>query len=142
MRDLKQIENKTGESMFFFTPPPPPLHWAWDFMERLYTDQQEIIDEILADRRFSCIRITNHGIKIDKMILSFSELPEIEKLFLSNEVLLVNFDEDLVYENYFKMISILRDFERKNKNKHIPLFAEISSEIEEIHKKANVKICN
>jgi len=123
-------------------PPPPPMSWTAEFSYKLYSDQQEIIDEILEEKSYSCISITNNGIKVEKEFIGFDNLEDIERIFLNNDVLLVNFDENLVYQNYFKMISIVRKFERKNKNKHIPLYAEMSTEIREIHKKANIKLCD
>ncbi|WP_347923564.1 biopolymer transporter ExbD [Pontimicrobium sp. SW4] len=138
---IRRINEET-EMGFLLPPPPPPMHWTAEFKHKLYSDQQEIIDEILEGKSYSCVSIGNNGIKIEKELINFDDLEDIEKVFLNNDVLLVNFDDNLVYKNYFKMINIVRKLERKNKERHIPLFAEISSEIKGIHQKSGIKFCN
>lgn len=133
---------RKADNNFLQVPPPPPLHWTSEFRYKLYSDQQEIIDEILDGRNYLCISIENNGIKVENELIGFDALERIEEIFLNNDVLLVSFKDDLVYKNYFRMITIVRILERKNKDKHIPLYTEMSTEIREIHKKADVKLCN
>ena len=138
---MRGIREEMGMDIFP-PPPPPPMHWTAEFKHKLYSDQQEIIDEVLEGRSYLCISIGNNGIKVEKELIDFDDLEDIEKVFLNNDVLLVNFDDNLDYKNYFKMINIVRKLERKNKERHIPLFAEISLEIRGIHQKAGIKLCN
>lgn len=130
----------SNENPFPLPPPPLPPHWSLEFENKLYSDQQNVIDEILNERKYKCVTITNMGLKVNSENIPIEEKIKIEHLFLENEALLISFDEKLSYFNYLNMIRIFKEMTKNNKGKASTF--ELSSEIKMIYKKAGIELCD
>jgi len=117
-------------------------NWKLNSVEiAAYSLQQEIINEQLIDKKVSCIKITNQGILNEKKYYSFEDDKIWENLINKNDVLFVTFEENLIYDNfikYAKLIPLGNGIFRNNKIEII----ELSSQIINLHKKANIYICD
>lgn len=124
------------------SPPEPPSDWINEFYYKLYSDQQEIIDEALNGKVHRCVTIKNDGIKTDLHSISLDNYKIIEKLFTENDALIMNFDDDLNYSTYLETIRVFISIQKKYKNEKIAFPFEVSSQLVNIHKKAKIKLCD
>ncbi|WP_299891557.1 biopolymer transporter ExbD [uncultured Lacinutrix sp.] len=135
--DSLKVSRKGKDNEFFMSPPPPPPnHWSIEFIYRIYSNQQEVIDEVLSDKKSTNIEITNDGLRVNKEFIKFKEYDKLSSLFYNNDVLFVKFNKKLKYSNYFKMVRFYNNLKRTER----ALLIELSKEIIEIHKKAKIKI--
>ena len=124
-------------------PPPPKRRWVYDFEERMYSNQKEIIQEILSQRKHTCITVTNNGILTPTGIITLDKEEQLLVLFKTNDVLLTHFDGDLKYETYLNTLRTFTSvYKKKGKSRHRLFILELSSEILSIHQKENIIICN
>lgn len=131
-------------------PPPPSSNdnrWvqASPNIERAtYGIQQNIIDEALSNKVFSCYSISNTGLIDDagkEINVSKEVLQEILK---NNDAVFLKYESDLIYDNYIEFVKILQEL-KPNFKKNIHSYAEVielSYQIQQLHKKAHIKLCN
>lgn len=111
--------------------------------DAVYSIQQNIIDEQLSNKIFTCFLLTNEGYFINNEKIKYSlSQSEIEKLLTNNDILFIKFDKELIFDKYIKFIKIISilkpQFTQDNKLAEI---IEISSQIDKLHKKAKIQIC-
>jgi len=119
-------------------PPPPPASWFWESQHIIYSDSKDAIEEALESKTYSCVELTNDGYKMDNGIIKFKEKDKLKNLFYSVDIVFVTFNEDLKYSNYLNAIKNYKDFENTERG----YFFELSKEIVEIHKLAEIELCN
>lgn len=125
-----KVEHKS-----FVPPPPPPVLWYYDFWDRIYSTQKDVVNEIVEDKTTTCITITNEGISINSKIISLDN-DELIKVLSNYEVAFLYFSPDLKYKNYFFTILKLKKSLKKI------LFCEMSSEVVDFYKKEGIEICS
>lgn len=106
-----------------------------------YSIQQEIINEQLLNKKIECVTITNDGIEIDKKIILFENKNEWENLIKENDVIFIKFSNNLLFDNYIKYIKLRSPNYNIINNSNSELI-ELSTEILNLHKKANIKLCS
>lgn len=117
--------------------PPPPFHWSVYFKEKLYSDNPEAIKEILNERSYKCVEVTNKGFKLDNKEYSFSKPEKIKSKLKTKEVLILTHSKNLKYINYIKAIRTIKSLKLYSTE-----VVELSEEIIKIHKLSNIRICN
>lgn len=120
--------------------------YDWDsntVEDAIYSIQQNIIDEQLSGKIFTCILLTNDGFYInDEKYINSINKSQIEKLLINNDILFLNFDNDLIFDNYINLIKTINvlKLEFVHNNKYADII-EMSSQINSIHNKVKIKIC-
>jgi len=124
-------------------PEPPPRIWIYDFEEIIYSNQKEVIKEVLLERTNECVTITDDGFLISSGIITLDQVDQLTTLFRSNEVLLVNFDRNLKYKSYFNAINVFKTVlgEMKNRERK-PFILELSLELTEYYQKEDITVCD
>ncbi|MBV7269345.1 hypothetical protein [Winogradskyella luteola] len=143
----KEIENnnrlndslrKLGELNVIPPPPPPMPNWYFDNLHKIYSDNQEAIDEALEEQSYTCTLLTNEGFMTDTDIVTMENTEKLQELFSSFNIVFVKFDKDLIYSNYFKAIKAFKEIDTTNRG----FLVELSNEIVEIHKTSEINLCN
>ncbi len=119
-------------------PPPPQPNWFFDSQYIIYSDSKAAIEEALEGKKYSCVTLTNVGFEKDNEIIKFDDKEKLETLFYSQDIVFVRFSENLKYSNYISAIKDYKNLEIKKRG----YFFELSSEIEKIHEKSDIKLCN
>lgn len=154
LRTKKEIRERDSVSKreYELNPNLPPVSslkevsWkpAYSVERAVYSVQQKIIDEALENKSHKCYTVSNEWLienKTNKLI-DINE-KELNKLLLSLDVVFLKFNNELTYESYINFIKILQDL--KPNFVHNPNFAEIielSNQIQGLHKKFKIKLCN
>ncbi|WP_445457851.1 biopolymer transporter ExbD [Flavobacterium sp. HNIBRBA15423] len=142
---LEKKEKKHQEDLNKGFPPIPNesiVIWKLKSVAKAtYSIQQEIINEQLLNKKVECVTITNDGIEINKKIIPFDNKNEWENLIKQNDVVFIKFNDNLFFDNYTKYVK-LRPANFNILNNSNSELIELSTEILDIHKKANIKLCS
>uniref|UniRef100_UPI00404A547F hypothetical protein n=1 Tax=Gelidibacter sp. TaxID=2018083 RepID=UPI00404A547F len=108
-----------------------------------YSIQQKIIDETLNNKTFNCYYVTNEGLKIGSKQINLDK-NNLEKILLINDVVFIKYTDDLIYSNYIKFIELLQELKPNFTvtNSNYAEVVELSYQIQELHKKAKIKLCD
>lgn len=132
------LRNVFGESKIIPPPPPPIANWFFENQHKIYSDNQEAIDEALENKTYKCVLLTNKGLKTDSEIIDLNNIDNLKELFSSVDAIFVKFAADLSYSNYFQTIVRYQEIDYSER----AYFVELSSEINKIHKKSNITLCD
>ncbi|MEO1029906.1 MAG: biopolymer transporter ExbD [Bacteroidota bacterium] len=131
---------KVGYSDLEVIPPPPlpPGGWYEYNIHKIYSDNQDAIDEALDSQSYTCAVLTNEGFRTDSGLISLDDTEGLEALFRPGTIIFVRFDKALTYGNYFKASQHYRHMDVKNRG----YFVELSHEIVDIHKRSQITLCD
>lgn len=148
IRERDSISKKDYE----LNPKLPPIRslneipWkpVYSVERAVYGIQQKIIDEALENQIYKCYTVANNNL-IENKTNNHIDInkEELKKLLLGLDVIFLRFDIDLTYESYINFIKTLQEL--KPNFVHNPNHAEVielSSQIQELHKKFRIKLCN
>jgi biopolymer transport protein ExbD len=108
-----------------------------------YSIQQKIIDEVLNNKTFNCYYVTNEGLKIGSKQINLDK-NNLERILLINDVVFIKYTDDLIYSNYIKFAELLQELKPNFTitNANYAEVIELSYQIQELHKKAKIKLCD
>ena len=129
---LKQ-EEKNKKDLALLPPPPPPMACENELIYRVYTDQQNVIDEVLEGKKYIKAILSNESLKLNNLTIRFDNVKMLLQLFEDYEIIFISFDSELLYSNYLEFLNISKSLNKKS------IVVELSNEIKEIHKKAKVQ---
>lgn len=130
-------KDETDSFLMFPPPPPPPIDDTYELGYRVYTNQQEVIDEVLEGKSYNKLVLSNSGLKHRNSIIKINDNAQFIDALNAKDFAFISFDPTLTYSNYFKFISLHRQLLKKGLV--TKPYLELSNEIIKIHKKANIK---
>lgn len=123
-------------------PPPPPLHWTYLLEKDIYSNQKQVIDKALLDRKISCITATNKGILYNSELIQLENNEALLELFKSLNVLFLDFDKDLSYNSYIETLKSFKGiYKLLERSKKKAFLVELSSQIKTIHNESEIDFC-
>ena len=146
VRTDKQIEkdrryNDSLRRVGGFDIPPPPLpmpNWYNSNIHKIYSDNQDAVDEALEKPSYTCAVLTNAGFKTDSGLVDPEDAEAMEAFFLPVNIVFVCFDETLTYANYLKAIQGFKKMDMRKRG----FFIELSHEIVDIHNRSQITLCD
>jgi len=127
--------------------PDAPYDWKafkpYSVAEAIYSLQPRIIKDVLEDKSYQCIRITNNGLNLNNNIIVKINKQNLESYLKKNTVLLIYTDKELLYKTYLKYLSTLHELIPYNsiKNKNYGIVIEVSNQMQWLHKISRVTLC-
>lgn len=134
---IAKLSKDEADSFLMFPPPPPPVDDTYELRHRVYTNQQEVIDEVLEGKSYNKLELSNNGLKYGNSNIEIKDNAQFVETLNSKDVAFISFDPALTYSNYFKFITLHRQLSKKGWV--TKPYLELSNEIIKIHKKANIK---
>ena len=134
----KLSKDDSDSFLMFPPPPPPPVDEMFALGYRVYTNQQEIIDEVLQGKTYNKLVLSDSGLKYGKNIIKITDNAQFIETLNAKDFAFISFDPALTYSNYFKFITLHRQLSKKGWV--TKPYLELSNEIIRIHKKANIKL--
>ncbi|PKG50397.1 ExbD/TolR family protein [Olleya sp. 1-3] len=134
---IAKLSKDESDSFLMFPPPPPPVDDTYELRHRVYTNQQEVVDEVLEGKSYNKFVLTNSGLKNGNSNIEIKDNAQFVETLNSKDVAFISFDQELTYSNYFKFITLRRQLLKKGLV--TKPYLELSNEIIKIHKKANIK---
>ncbi|WP_422105278.1 ExbD/TolR family protein [Winogradskyella sp.] len=119
-------------------PPLPMPNWYIANIHKIYSDNQEAVDEALEKPSYTCAVLTNAGFKTDSGLVDPEDAEAMEAFFLPVNIVFVRFDDTLTYANYFKAIQGFKKMDMRKRG----FFIELSHEIVDIHKRSEITLCD
>lgn len=138
---LESIDDNMSMSMI---PPPPPIYWAYDIMYRIYSLEQNVINESLNDKNYQCANLSDNGIEFGAEIISLNNKEEIKKILSDTDLIMLKFDSNLKYATYFEFLQTYKAIESANQseNKSTAFIIELSSELLDAYRRKEINFCN
>lgn len=108
----------------------------------IYSIQQDVIDEALLSKKYKCINVTNQNIISDRSVY-FNDIEKMKNVVNENDIVFLDYDKNLKYGEY---IHFIEKFQKINPNFKNSVYKaniiELSYQIQSLHKKAKIKLCN
>lgn len=126
-------------------PPPAPPVTSLTFYPNFYSDRQEVIEEVLIDRLYKCLKISDKKLTLDESkVIKIDELNSLKEELIGLDFLILRFDENLTFKTYFNVLKFLKKeamslYEENDKSFHV---IEISKELSDIYKLNKISLCN
>src|SRR5690606_1458520 len=145
----QRISDSINSNLHFddFSIPPPPSPAGYELFlikEKIYSIQKEVINEVLVDNNYTCITVTNEGVKFNNnKIEKFSNTDLFKKVLLENDLIFVRFDKELKYNQYIIYLNHLMKLSKEcyETNNKYPQTIDLSFEILKLHQENNIIIC-
>lgn len=134
---IAKLSKDESDSFLMFPPPPPPVDVTYELRHRIYTNQQEVVDEVLEGKSYNKLVLTNSGLKNGNSNIEIKDDAQFIETLNSKDITFISFDQELTYSNYYKFITLHRQLLKKGLV--TKPYLELSNEIIKIHKKANIK---
>ena len=136
---IAKLSKEDSDSFLMFPPPPPPpVDEMFELGYRIYTNQQEVIDEVLEGKSYNKLELSNNGLKYGNSNIEIKDNAQFVETINTKDFAFISFDPALTYTNYFKFITLHRQLSKKGWV--TKPYLELSNEIIKIHKKANIKL--
>ena len=120
-----------------------PFPYSYNYEKVLYSVRRDVIEDKFSDVDYKCLTIGNNGLKdVNGSIISSLKFSEIEACLLKNRVLIIYTEQDLIYQNYLRLVEVLQKvapLEESINGKYCNV-VEISNQMKQLHKRFNIKL--
>lgn len=145
IKEMERITDQQSEVMPNFPVVPDMESSKWianvSVETAVYSLQKDLIHEALEAKRYECFFISNKGLlNADNKVMTKDD---IKNALLKNDIIFLKYDSELLYGNYINLIAVVKEMTSNYvRNSDTAEVIELSNQIQDLHKKVDIELCN